>query len=864
MNLPGQITRYMSLRDPQRESLEVLHEISEGLDYRAARLEAVAAKASEMSRAAKPVGFDTKFPSFCFALATGVGKTRLMGASIYYLWKSKGYRNFFILAPGMTIYDKLRAELAPSHPKYMFNGLSDFPRPEVFDGDSYLRYQPGIRMFGEATVFVFNIGKIFAPRTDKQFKFHRFNEHLGAAFSELLQQMGDLVVLMDESHRYRGAKSLEAISFLKPALGLEYTATPKHKGNIICEFGLAQAIGRYVKTPTVVTRTNLTTSDQAEMEKLKLMDGMARHEAKKGRLAEYCAVNRTDLVKPFVLVSTKDTTHASEVRTLLESDSFCEGRYKGKVIEIHSGKTGAESDENVARLLQVEQPTSDVEVVVHVNMLKEGWDVKNLYTIIPLRASVSEILTEQTIGRGLRLPFGKPTGDPDLDELEIISHDQYAKLIAEAKDSPLFRFKEIPEIELQPVKTVPVQHEFLDMDRVLDRLEQGREILFTADLSDEKLLDSVVDVLVREQAAVYEARRAAVPEEPGRPMRVAAPQVELFVMPQAEKPEGFDKVVAAAELKQKLKRLAERHIDVPHIITDVETERKLAAFDVKVSVGPFELVKQHLESTELQSRETRTGEEVEVLEVDNPRGFLAGRLIDAVEELDVASDKDAALKLADAYLAGVAVPSDKLAKVVHQYREPIVADLKTQVEQHIGDSSKVTHRVRSGFVRFRPYSKTVLAKDGIVDYKTDVPKRDVKRYLFTGYARSYYSQVPFDSTPEKDFSAVLEHDDEVLKWVRPAEGNIPIFWPGHTYTPDFIVETADRKFIIEVKARNELQPRMDTEVKAKASAAVGWCEFATDQTKGQKPWEYRLIPDDIIRPKGVAFMFLLSQAVKVS
>jgi len=75
------------------------------------------------------IEFDTEFASFCFALATGVGKTRLMGACIYDLWKTCGYRNFFILAPGGTIYEKLRAELQPQHPKYLFTGLSDFTRP---------------------------------------------------------------------------------------------------------------------------------------------------------------------------------------------------------------------------------------------------------------------------------------------------------------------------------------------------------------------------------------------------------------------------------------------------------------------------------------------------------------------------------------------------------------------------------------------------------------------------------------------------------------------------------------------------------------------------------------------------------------
>ena len=139
MSLPDQIGRWMSLRAPQFESLNRLHAITETVDFKKTTLDAVAQTA--ISRASvEKMEFDTEFPSFCFALATGIGKTRLMGACIYDLWRMRGYRNFFILAPGSTIYDKLRAELQPSHSKYLFNGLPDFPRPDVWDGDNYLRF----------------------------------------------------------------------------------------------------------------------------------------------------------------------------------------------------------------------------------------------------------------------------------------------------------------------------------------------------------------------------------------------------------------------------------------------------------------------------------------------------------------------------------------------------------------------------------------------------------------------------------------------------------------------------------------------------------------------------------------------------
>ncbi len=143
-----------------------------------------------------------------------------------------------------------------------------------------------------------------------------------------------------------------------------------------------------MKTPTVVTRTNLTAADREAsepfeiapgqsiefpiIERLKLQDGMFLHERKKARLEEFCQARNFPAVKPFVLVSTKDIGHAKLVRSMIESASFFGGRYSGKVIEIHSKQSGEESDENVTKLLSVENPTNAVEVVVHVNMLKEG------------------------------------------------------------------------------------------------------------------------------------------------------------------------------------------------------------------------------------------------------------------------------------------------------------------------------------------------------------------------------------------------------------------------------------------------------------------------------------------------------------
>lgn len=102
----------MSLRNPQQEALSYLDAISTHCDYKKDSKTAIEAVATEYCEKHRKIQVDDKFdfPSFCYAMATGIGKTRLMGACMYYLYKTKGYRHFFILAPGNTIYEKLRKE----------------------------------------------------------------------------------------------------------------------------------------------------------------------------------------------------------------------------------------------------------------------------------------------------------------------------------------------------------------------------------------------------------------------------------------------------------------------------------------------------------------------------------------------------------------------------------------------------------------------------------------------------------------------------------------------------------------------------------------------------------------------------------
>ncbi len=179
------------------------------------------------------------------------------------------------------------------------------------------------------------------------------SEYIGESYFDYLSALPDLVLLMDESHRYRASAGIKAINDLKPVLGLELTATPfieSSKGpvpfkNVIYGYPLSSAMDDgFVKEPAVVTQKNFNpaqfTTDQ--LERIKLEDGIRVHENTKVELETYARQNDLPIVKPFVLVVARDTTHADELQKLIESDDFFEGRYTGKSIQVHSGQSGEE------------------------------------------------------------------------------------------------------------------------------------------------------------------------------------------------------------------------------------------------------------------------------------------------------------------------------------------------------------------------------------------------------------------------------------------------------------------------------------------------------------------------------------------
>ena len=217
---------------------------------------------------------------------------------------------------------------------------------------------------------------------------------------------------MDEAHRYHADASKAAINELKPVLGLELTATPfDEKGkpfkNVVYKYNLAQALadGQFVKNPAIAKRKNFEKGNltEKEIEIIKLEDAISVHQDTKVALELYAKTNKVKQVKPFILVVCKDINHATETYHFINSPEFYNGEFIGKVLQIDSSTKKEEDIEK--QFISLEDVSNEIEIVIHVNMLKEGWDVTNLYTIVPLRAANAGVLIEQTIGRGLRLPY---------------------------------------------------------------------------------------------------------------------------------------------------------------------------------------------------------------------------------------------------------------------------------------------------------------------------------------------------------------------------------------------------------------------------------------------------------------------------
>ncbi len=878
-----EINTSLSLRPPQAESLQKLAtalETAPAMNQTGER-DLNGILASLQAQFPTLEDFEREFPSLCFALATGVGKTRLMGAFITYLHQAYGINNFFVLAPNLTIYNKLIADFTPNTPKYVFKGIHHFvfQPPEIITGENYdyRAAQVQSSLLSPVTINIFNIAKINSEvRGGKEPRIKRIKEVLGDSYFNYLATLPDLVLLMDESHRYRASAGVRSINELKPLFGLELTATPfveTSRGpvpfkNVVMDYPLARAMADgFVKEPAVVTQRGFNAADHnpEDIERIKLEDGIRLHEITKVELITYARENGVAIVKPFMLVIARDTTHAAQLLTTVQT--LFEGRYQGKAIQVDSSKSGAEEEEMITRLLAVESVNEPTEIVIHVNMLKEGWDVTNLYTIVPLRAANARTLIEQSIGRGLRLPYGKRTGNAAVDRLNIVAHDRFQEIIDEANkgDSPI-RLQRIildaPTVDDKKISIEIPSNVGVIIDDTnyfkIQRLAENAATIPTHEPLFKTEAERTTARVVAEVAANYAANRDFVPTSTALlkadVQQAIAAEVRERLTPQQGALFTADNAADLAAIVAKTTTvMVQQTIDIPRILVnptgEVETgfhPFKLDVSGLHLQPGDRELVGQMLRTHEQFHLKAAAGKQEERLE-----DYIVFALLDH-DDIDYFSQKEILYDLAGQMVQHLRsyLSEDEAHNVLNKDRKLIAREIHVQMLKHFWEkASGFEVQVSRGFTPLKSCNFTANANQPPRFYRETVTETGkIKQMLFGGFERCLYPLQKFDSDTERRFAVLLERDAQ--KWFKPAKGQFQIYYKLGTeqpeYVPDFVAETDDAILMVETKAKTDMEA---PDVQAKADAARRWCSHASDYAleQGTKAWRYLLIPHDEVK-----------------
>ncbi|MCP4405865.1 MAG: type III restriction endonuclease subunit R, partial [bacterium] len=627
--------------------------------------------------------------------------------------------------------------------------------------------------------------------------------------------------------------------------------------------------------PAVVTQKNFQPQHHspAELERIKLEDGIRLHESVKVELETYARQTGKPLVKPFMLVIARDTVHAKALLDLIQSEDFFEGRYREKVIQVDSSTKGKKEDEFIERLLAVERRDEPTEIVIHVNMLKEGWDVTNLYTIVPLRAANARILIEQSIGRGLRLPFGKRTGVKAVDRLSIVAHDKFQEIVDEAnRPDSMIRLEQVilePETEHRRPATVIAAPSILarlggDPSQNPPLPLPGGDSGSFASQPGASVTPPIFETPEAQQIArlTYEAiqRRESLPTSAhlGQ-MEILAEIVhdveEQYVPPVQSELPGLEPQPLpdiADIVAQTVEQVQELTIDIPRIVVvpKGEVTSGFNLFELDTGQVHYQPVDRDLL---IQSLQTNAQEHLQagnrVVSEARPEDYLVRHLID-FSDVSYDAQADLLYELAGQmveHLRSYLADEDDVLNVLGYYQKQLAELIHVQMKEHRWEKvAGYDVTVTRGFMALKESAFTAL--DDVQDFRVPpAQKSKIPQQVFGGFRRCLYPVQKFQSDSERRLAVILDREAE--KWFKPALGQFQIYYPSgieqKEYQPDFVAETAERIYLLEPKMSKEME---SVDVLAKKDAAEQWCRHASEHSAqhGGKPWQYVLIPHDVI------------------
>lgn len=465
----------------QRESVETiiyLHEIANVED----KYDLLKFDTTELIR---PADFSESWARFVIKMATGSGKTKVLSLILVWSFFHKTYeensdlsRNFLVITPNIIVLDRIRSD---------FEGLKTFFADPMVPDDGYqgrnwksdfqldVHIQDNVHKRNKTgNIFLTNIHRVY----DSDYKEPSFDDEDTSGYflgkkakdvkedhvdlGDIVRDIDELMVLNDEAHHIHDSKlqwfkSIEDIHHnlkhkgKKLSMQVDFTATPKNTNGYIfpqtvSDYPLVEAIHQnIVKQPFI--------PDDASRKKMKVIDSVRVEE----RYAIYLDVGYHEWKKAYdehigvgkkavLFIMAEDIKKCDAIADYLER-TYPE--FENAVLTIHTKKDGtfstAKSAKEELEMLrkaanEIDNLENPYKVIVSVLVLKEGWDVRNVTTILGLRsfAAESKILPEQTLGRGLRKMY----------------HDGEEKLMVIGTE-PFMEFIESIKKEGVPLRPIP-------------------------------------------------------------------------------------------------------------------------------------------------------------------------------------------------------------------------------------------------------------------------------------------------------------------------------------------------------------------------------------------------------------------------
>jgi type III restriction enzyme len=427
--------------------------------------------------------FYENWTRYVIKMATGSGKTKV--ASLVTAWsyfnklyeiESKLSKNILLIAPNIIVLNRLKRD---------FEGLKIFKEDPILPEDGFfdknwqsdfqltVHIQDEVKAISPAgNLFLTNVHRVFlSSHKESSFEDHNVADFFlgtkpspdadkdkGTDLGKILRsdKIKDILIINDEAHHIHDEslawfKNIEDIhnTLLQKNHGLslqvDFTATPKHrKGEIfvqtICDYPLVEAIKHNVVKslvlPDVASRAKLQEKES---------DDFIEHYEDYINLGVVEWEKQYDHFKkvktPLLFIMTTKTEQSDKVAEYLENyypilkDSVLviHTNKSGEVVESSSSKKSKDELEILRKAAdQVDSDNSPYKAIVSVLMLREGWDVKNVTTVVGLRpySDSSKILPEQTIGRGLRKMFPLDVTE----ELAVIGTDAFVEFVESIKE----------------------------------------------------------------------------------------------------------------------------------------------------------------------------------------------------------------------------------------------------------------------------------------------------------------------------------------------------------------------------------------------------------------------------------------------